>query len=117
MKERVHAEICPIIWVLRGSRYSNDSFVFGQDDPSILLPSASQVVKDDDVVATPRNYQINENSSSNQVVGEQIETQIYVSQGEVEEMGSISSDKLKVDDDAMEYVYSRARRFSKANCS
>ena len=83
---------------------SNDFFVFGQDDPSVLLPSASQVVKDDNVVATPRNYQIDENSSSNQVVGEQIETQIYVSQGEVEEMGSISSDKLKVDDDVMEYV-------------
>lgn len=83
---------------------SDEFFVFGQDDPSVLLPSARQVVEDNVAMSTPRSLSIQEESANNRVVDQQIGTEMYVSEGQVEEIGSISSNNLTNDDEVMEYV-------------
>ena len=85
---------------------SDDFFVFGQDDPSILLPAARQftgerveVVNSSEEVAPTR-----ENYPSNNIATEQIEGNIYDSEESMGDVALNSPDVIKVQGDAMEYV-------------
>ena len=90
----------------REEQRSNEFFVFGQDDPDVLLPSARQVPQSNNELTTPRGFQedANDYSLNDEDVNQEVETQIPTPEIAVGELESNSAEVLRVDGDVMEYV-------------
>ena len=90
----------------REEQPSSEFFVFGQDDPDVLLPSARQVPQSNNELTIPRGFpgDANDYSLDREDVNQEDETQIPSPEIAGGELESNSAGVLKVDGDVMEYV-------------